>query len=322
MRVALANCRRSVVGGIESYIKGVAPSLEAAGIELALLSEVESATDRERIELSHGAPTWCVSEIGEQAALEAMRAWRPDLVYVHMLESPALESRLLEVAPALLFAHGYHGMCISGEKTFRFPDVRPCGRRFGWECIPHFYPRRCGGLSPITMWRDYLKQSARHSLLQKYSAVATASEYMRREIIAHGVRPERVHKIPLPVSAEFVELGKQPVAKRPPSTWRILFVGRMSRLKGVGTLLDAVPMVAAAMNSQIDLTFIGDGPSGATWDEHARRLQSQDRRVTVRMAGWMNPQEIRAALGEADLLVLPSLWPETFGLVGPEAGRF
>jgi glycosyltransferase involved in cell wall biosynthesis len=39
------------------------------------------------------------------------------------------------------------------------------------------------------------------------------------------------------------------------------------------------------------------------------------------MAGWKKPEEIRAALAEADLLVVPSVWPETFGLVGPEAGR-
>jgi glycosyltransferase involved in cell wall biosynthesis len=36
----------------------------------------------------------------------------------------------------------------------------------------------------------------------------------------------------------------------------------------------------------------------------------------------MNPQQLRVALGEADLLVVPSLWPEPFGLIGPEAGRF
>ena len=54
MRVAVANWHRRVVGGAESYIKGVVTALESAGVELAMLSEVESATDRERIELSAG----------------------------------------------------------------------------------------------------------------------------------------------------------------------------------------------------------------------------------------------------------------------------
>jgi glycosyltransferase involved in cell wall biosynthesis len=321
MRVAVANWNRSVIGGAESYIKGVVTALESARIELAMLSERESDTDRERIELSPGAPTWCVSDIGEQAALAAMRAWRPDVVYVHLIESPALEARLLELAPAVLFAHSYHGMCISGEKTFKFPDVRPCGLPFGWKCLLHFYPHRCGGLSPITMWQDYLKQSERHSMLPKYSAIATASEYLRRELIANGAMPDRVHKLPMPVSATFAEPGNQAAASRSDETKRILFVGRMSRLKGVGILIDSMPAVASALSSRINLTFIGDGPGRAAWEENARRVEARDLRISIQMAGWKKPEEVRAALTEADLLVVPSVWPETFGLVGPEAGR-
>jgi glycosyltransferase involved in cell wall biosynthesis len=321
MRVAVANRHRSIVGGAESYIKGVVTALESAGVELALLSEVESAANRESIDLSAGAPTWCVSEIGERAALAAMRAWCPDVVYVHLIESPALEAQLLELAPAVLFAHSYHGMCISGEKTFKFPDVRPCGLPFGWKCLLHFYPNRCGGLSPITMWQDYLKQSERHSMLPKYSAIATASEYLRRELIANGAMPERVHKIPMMLSATFAEPANQPVASRADGTKRILFVGRMGLLKGAGILLDSMPAVAAALNSQINLTFIGDGPGRTAWEENARRVQTRDSRISIQMAGWKKPEEIRAALAEADLLVVPSVWPEPFGLVGPEAGR-
>lgn len=321
MRVAVANWHSRVVGGAESYIKGVVTALESAGIEVAMLSERESAAGRERIELSAGAPTWCVSDIGEQAALAAMRAWHPDVVYVHLIESPALEARLLEIAPAVLFAHSYHGMCISGEKTFKFPDVRPCGLPFGWKCLLHFYPNRCGGLSPITMWQDYLKQSERHSMLPKYSAIATASEYLRRQLIANGVKPERVHKLTMPVSATFTQAGSQPVASRTDDIKRIIFVGRMGLLKGTGILLDSMPAVAAALNSKINLTFVGDGPRRTAWEERARRLEAADSRISIEMAGWKKPEEIRAVLAEADLLVVPSVWPETFGLVGPEAGR-
>ncbi|MGA8641420.1 glycosyltransferase family 4 protein [Candidatus Binatus sp.] len=321
MRVAVANWHSHVVGGAESYIRGVVTALESAGIEVAMLSERESAAGREKIELSAGAPTWCVSDIGEEAALAAMRAWRPDVVYVHLIESTTLEARLLELAPAVLFAHSYHGMCISGEKTFRFPDVRPCGLPFGWKCLLHFYPNRCGGLSPITMWQDYLKQSERHSMLPKYSAIATASEYLRRQLIANGAKPERVHKLAMPVSATFTQAGSQPVASRTHETKRIIFVGRMGLLKGTGILLDSMPAVAAALNSKINLTFVGDGPGRTAWEERARRLEAADARINIEMAGWKKPEEIRAVLAEADLLVVPSVWPETFGLVGPEAGR-
>jgi glycosyltransferase involved in cell wall biosynthesis len=321
MRVAIANWNRRVVGGAESYIKGVVTALESAGVELALLTELESAPDRETIELSPRAPTWCVSDLGEEAALAAMREWSPDVIYVHLIESPALEARLLEAAPAVLFAHAYHGMCISGEKTFKLPDVRPCGLPFGWKCLLHFYPHRCGGLSPITMWRDYLRQSERHSLLPKYSAIATASEHVRRELIANGAMPQRVHKIPMLLNRTFAEPANRSVSSRIDQAKRILCVGRMGRLKGTGILLDAMSAVATALNSHVDLTFIGDGPARAEFEEKGRGVEACDGRIRIHMAGWKTPTEIRVALAESDLLVVPSVWPEPFGLVGPEAGR-
>jgi glycosyltransferase involved in cell wall biosynthesis len=321
MRVAIANRHRSVIGGAESYTKGVVTALESAGVELALLSEVEAATGRERIELSPGSPTWCVSEMGEREALAAMRAWRPEVVYLQLVESTALEAQLLELAPAVLFAHAYHGMCISGEKTFKFPDVRPCGLPFGRKCLLHFYPNRCGGLSPITMWRDYLRQGERHELLTRYSAIATASEHLRRELIANGAMPERVHKLPMLVSGAFPQPSAKTAPPRTDDTKRLLCVGRIGRLKGTGILLDALPAVAAALNARINLSFIGDGPGRTSWEEKARRVQSRDRRLSIEMTGWMKPEGVGAALAESDLLVVPSVWPEPFGLVGPEAGR-
>src|SRR5258708_33305291 len=124
-----------------------------------------------------------------------------------------------------------------------------------------------------------------------------------------------------PVRASFAEAGKQAASSRSDETKRILFVGRMSRLKGVGILIDSMPAVASALSSRINLTFIGDGPGRAAWEENARRVEARDLRISIQMAGWKKPEEVRAALTEADLLVVPSVWPETFGLVGPEAGR-
>ena len=285
MRVAVANWHSSVVGGAESYIKGVVTALESAGVELAMLSERESATDRESIELSAGAPTWCVSEIGEQAALAAMRAWRPDVVYVHLIESPALEAQLLEVAPAVLFAHSYHGMCISGEKTFKFPDVRPCGLPFGWKCLLHFYPHRCGGLSPITMWRDYLKQSERHSILPKYSAIATGSEHLRRELIANGVKPERVHKIPMMLSATFAEPGNQRcVARRWYETNNICRATGSAEGCGNFTRLDAGGCCRAELADQSDFHW------RRAWANGMGRTcapRASPRRANQHPDGWM-----------------------------------
>ena len=42
----------------------------------------------------------------------------------------------------------------------------------------------------------------------------------------------------------------------------------------------------------------------------------------VEFAGWLNTEKKLDLLREADLIAVPSLWPEPFGLVGIEAGCY
>jgi glycosyltransferase involved in cell wall biosynthesis len=42
--------------------------------------------------------------------------------------------------------------------------------------------------------------------------------------------------------------------------------------------------------------------------------------VRVEFAGWVSRARLDELYAESDLLVFPSLWPEPFGLAGPEAG--
>jgi glycosyltransferase involved in cell wall biosynthesis len=44
--------------------------------------------------------------------------------------------------------------------------------------------------------------------------------------------------------------------------------------------------------------------------------------LKIEFVGWVERRRIETLLENCDLLVVPSLWPEPFGLVGPEAGHF
>ncbi len=322
MRVAIANWNRRITGGSEAYLKSALDGLARAGVECALLTEIDAPSERPQLGLPAGSPSWCIDEIGAAKALAALREWKADVIFVHVINDAELESRLAEVAPAVLFAHSHQGMCISGEKTVKFPAVQPCDRRFGWQCLFQFYPRRCGGLNPITMLRDYSVQSRRHATLLKYLAIITASSYLAREFEKHGIAHERIHKIAMPTDtkptthrAEFASPIESTAAVR------LLYVGRMSPLKGGSVLLEALPQVAAALQRSLSVTLAGDGPSREEWERKARRLAASDRRIEINFPGWMDADAIDAMFDRSDLLVMPSLEPETFGLAGIEAGR-
>jgi glycosyltransferase involved in cell wall biosynthesis len=51
----------------------------------------------------------------------------------------------------------------------------------------------------------------------------------------------------------------------------------------------------------------------------ASRLTAGNPRLTVEFPGWLTDDARAGALRDADLLLVPSVWPEPFGMVGVEA---
>jgi glycosyltransferase involved in cell wall biosynthesis len=320
MRILLANWTRRRVGGAETYLDRVMPLLAARHHHLAFAFEVDEPANRAEI----GLPGECLSlPLSADGAFDRIRAWHPDVVYVHGLLDPAVESRLLQVAPAVLFAHSFYGTCISGQKTHTLPFVQPCERVFGPACLALFYPRRCGGANPVTMARDYARQRARNRLLRRYAAVMTHSGHMSREFTRHGAAGGRVfHAAYLRSDPRGVDVPSRLLAsRRVDAPWHLVFVGRMDRLKGGGCLLDALPRTHAAIGRPLQVTFAGDGPARADWERRGREASAANPAITVGFTGWLQRSGIVALLDTADVLAVPSLWPEPYGLVGPEAAR-
>jgi glycosyltransferase involved in cell wall biosynthesis len=329
MRIAIASSYRRRVGGAESYVEEVATELARCGNELAHFSEYDVPADRPNIRWPARTVEWCIAKMGEEPAIAAVREWRPDVIYSQGLASPKTEAALLSVAPAIFYTHVYHGTCVSGAKTHKFPNIVPCARAFSWKCLLHYYPRRCGGLSPLTALREYRNQAKRLSILQRYGAIVTSSAYMRNEYVRNGIDPAKVFTssyLPGTDLAEanvFIEHPGVPLS--PPidksrSPARLLFIGRMERLKGGAILLDALPIVAAALNKPIQLVFCGDGLDRILWERRANAISAKNTRVKVVFEGWLSGERIVELQRSSDLLVVPSLWPEPFGKVGPESG--
>ena len=85
---------------------------------------------------------------------------------------------------------------------------------------------------------------------------------------------------------------------------RFLFVGRVEAEKGVEEL------IAAAAAAKVPLTVVGDGPL---------REPLAARHPEVHFTGWMDRDQIRTVAAGARALVMPSRYPEPFGLVAAEA---
>jgi glycosyltransferase involved in cell wall biosynthesis len=95
----------------------------------------------------------------------------------------------------------------------------------------------------------------------------------------------------------------------------ILFSGKLSERKGVHILTAAVKLLPPALRARVVLVFLGDGP------EQPRLAASSQSDPGSRMifAGFRNQTQLSPWYHAADMLVLPSLRSETWGLVVNEA---
>ncbi|WP_375770744.1 glycosyltransferase family 4 protein [Archangium gephyra] len=310
-RILLVARHRAVVGGVESHLRTLLPLLQARGFSPGLLFEHDAAPGQTCIDEGLGIPVWNAAELGRGGVLQAVAAWGPGRVYQHGVQDLDLEEALLERYPALLFLHAYYGTCISGMKRHAFPRPVPCQRVLGPACLVHYLPRRCGGRSPLTALREYHHQQRRLALARRYGTVLVGSRAMREEYLRHGLAASQVVCVPLFGDGA---PDPEPPAPRPPSG-QLLMVGRLTDLKGGVELVRALPSARAALGRELELVVAGDGPERPRMEAEAVAL-----RVPVRFAGWVDRAAREALMRRADLLAVPSVWPEPFGMVGVEAG--
>ena len=319
MRIAIANWSRRRVGGTEVYLDEIIRGLHRRGHELGFFCEGDAPADRQPINLPARCPVWCVSESGMAGALANLKAWRPDVVYVHRLSLPTVDESVLQVAPAVLFPHDYQRTCISGTKAFTRPVMRPCRRKFGVCCLALYFPRGCGS-EIVGVWRAFRRTSRQLNVARRYRAIIVQSRYMRAEYLKHGFAPDSVHTVRYDGAGEGDgEQASTPAGEISAAPVRLLFIGRMQSIKGGDILLDALPAVAAALGRPVNLVCAGDGEERRNWEQHARGIVARHC-IHVEFPGWVNQEQIQRLALASDLLVFPSVWPEPFGRIGREVG--
>ena len=315
MRLAVLTQSADRTGGVETYLQSVLPAL-ADRYEVAFWSASTEISGRGAIALPSSVQRLDLPAAPGDAA-RSLRAWHPDLLFAHGLDDPILEAAVLSVAPSVVVQHTYHGTCVSGGKTMTRPVVAQCTRPFGRGCLLQYFPRRCGGASPLTMATLYRAQSLRLATLKHATAVVTLSDHMAEELRRNGVEGPRIHVVPpfvVPVCC-----GHGTPRRLSRETIRLLYMGRLEPLKGVRQLLLALPHVVSRSGRAVRLTVAGDGSQARPLAKLAASLRAADERIHVAFIGWQQDAAKARLFAEADALVMPSIWPEPFGLTGLEA---
>ena len=315
MRILIATSHRNLVGGVETYLQTAISGLADRGHEIGLLHEFPPPTGTELIDApERSLDSCCFAQAGLDKTMRWALDWRPDVIISNGLRDGVLETTLVDAFPSVLYIHGYYGTCVSERKCQAFPRLQPCSRSLGLACLALYFPRRCGGSSPFTMWRDFRRQSGRRDNFSKYRAILANSTHMREELENHGVDRGRlsVLRLPLPDAAS---ISAPTPRTLPPSD--ILFVGRLVDVKGGDYLVRALAEAERKLNRKLKLTVAGDGPERGRLEALARSCG-----LEAEFLGWVDSARRDDLLRRVHLLAVPSLWPEPFGLIGIEGGRF
>jgi glycosyltransferase involved in cell wall biosynthesis len=307
MRIAVATKTLTRVGGVEAYVERSAQGLMAAGHDVCTFPE-----DGARRPDGLDVPAWTPGLRSGASVSAAVRDYGPDVLVSHGLDDPVLEAVLAAIRPSVFFAHAYHGTCVSGAKAHSLPGVRPCTRTLAPGCLLRYHARRCGGLSPVTMVREYRAQVGRLEAVRQHDRLFAISRHIAAEYARHGVSSDRIEVLPPPVPAAIDDIDE---AVDPD---HIVYLGRLERLKGPAIAVAAVAAAAETMHRPLRLTVAGDGSYAAEVRAVAAQIGPGVLR-DLRFAGQLDAVASAGLLARAALVVVPSLWPEPFGLVGFEA---
>lgn len=304
------------LGGYEVVCRGVMERLHERGHEVVVLTGekhlagADEASTPNSVDVRRALKGWWdwkahralrptiperfrIERHNQRAVADVLEEFRPDvasiwsMVYMSWTVATQIEARSIPI----VLTFGDHWITFGHQfdawtRVFdRRPALRPFGRLIGLETrLPAFG-----------------------------DASATVASRMIYDTIEQAGR----WKFP---SAPVVPMGVEnrlfPIADAPPArpwAWRILYVGRVERIKGLTTLVRALAALPAEATLEID----GRGGEEflAELADLARSLGVAER---VRFTCSSRPELVRR-YREADVVVFPSEWPEPFGIVALEA---
>jgi len=282
-------------GGLAAHVGAATDALRSAGHTVTAIGG--------RAEEGLTLPALALDEPTRGEVEDVARAvaeLSPDVVHLHDVHHPLLVSQLRKLAPVVVSAHNYPG-CASNYYYFR--PGRECTRAHGPLCLFHMgrYGGCLHGRDPRPIPRSYRMTQIRLAGMREADATVAYSSAVLANLHRNGLT--RSYLVPL-FTTVVVDLGQpepEPV---------VLFAGRVVAAKGLEVLVRAMAEVPAR------LVVCGDGWASDRVRRVARAVGVAER---TEFLGWTGAGELGRRLATCTVAVVPSLWPEPFGLAGIEA---
>jgi glycosyltransferase involved in cell wall biosynthesis len=235
------------------------------------------------------------NRVAAQRFARLLRDFRPDIVHVHGIHRQISPSILAEArragVPVVQTLHDYHPICASGDLLLAGRcacDPPLCGPVNVLPCVVHACVHQSKTKSVLgaveLLWRRWMVRYE-----QLVDAFISPSRYLARIVSVSGVRHRPIHVLPNAIPAPSHMPDELPGEA-------FVYAGRLSREKGLGTLMRAVEA------AHVTLLVAGTGPL-----EHPLTAQAPR---GVRFLGRLPGDEVDCLLAGCRAAVVPSEWAE------------
>jgi glycosyltransferase involved in cell wall biosynthesis len=311
MRLLFVHQNFGAFGGAETNIQITADELMQRGHLVALMHTTETDRSTESWERTFSTRFRLPANRRPEAVASALDSFLPDIIYLHALpDVDVIETLLASSVPVIRMVHDHSLYCLRSYKYN--PLTRAiCHRAASLYCaFPCMAPvaRNRNGAFPLRL-AGFAAHRKELELSKRCARFIVYSEYSKAELVNNGFDPDKVH----------IHVPMRCGSNSPTSSFSaqnlIVFAGQIIRGKGVDLLLKAL----AKLSVPFECLILGDGNHRPYCQRLCTRLNLADR---VQFRGFVPADELQKSYVDASVFVVPSVWPEPFGMVGPEAMRY
>lgn len=313
MKVLFLNEKFGYWGGVEQCIVDAAFGLRARGHSCYLAYGNSTERDTQGFASYFEAVFPCRQlcnsahpPLGALPFSEIVAKVMPDVLFLHRMDETAFLEPHLSKVRIVRMVHDHDLCCPRRHKYFALTG-RICRHKADWRCwLDGAFLARNETSRIGFRWVSIGRKLTEMRRNYRWDRLLVASRFMRDELAQNGFPQERIHI--LPWVARLKPCPFTPV----PNGRRILYVGQLIRGKGVDLLLHAL----RKLRCDFEAMLIGTGNAQSRLQTLCARLDLSQK---VRFVGWIDHEEISTYYVAARFLVVPSRWPEPFGMIGQEA---
>lgn len=227
-----------------------------------------------------------------------LKEFEPDIVHLHTIS---------QISPSILFPLKKYRTIVTVNQVEDYTiSILP------WSFPQSFFKDGSYRREALTLqgklhyfFHRFISRTMYHVGFRNVDCFIAVSRYMQECLKEDGI--ESVYISNATKLFDFSPIDAQ--------SQNILFAGRLEQSKGLQTVIEAIPDIKAKF-PRVQLWIAG---RGAYQQDLERQVEQLHLGASVHFLGFQNRAELYDLYKRATVVVMPSIWPESFGNVGIEA---